>query len=81
MHRKHSPELKRKVAVEAMRGQLTTTEIAAKYQVRPCQVSRWKRQAEDGLQGMFDGGHGNDQAGGAGNRRNLSSGSTRRSGG
>lgn len=58
MQRKHSPELKMKVALEALKGQMTTSEIASRYQVHPCQVSQWKRQALEGLPQVFGQDHG-----------------------
>lgn len=37
--RNHSPQFKAKVAVEALQGEKTVHEIAAKYQVHPTQVN------------------------------------------
>lgn len=42
--RNHSPQFKAKVAVEALQGEKTVHEIAAKYQVHPTQVTQWRRQ-------------------------------------
>jgi len=56
MYRKHSTDLKVKVAMEALKGQLTTAEIASRFQVHPSQVSQWKRQALDGLPTLFSNG-------------------------
>lgn len=53
MHRKHSSELKMKVAIEAIKGQLTSAEIASRFAVYPSQVSQWKRQALEGLPEVF----------------------------
>jgi len=41
------------VALEALRGDKTVPEIAAKRQLQPTQVSTWKRQAIDGMAGVF----------------------------
>ena len=41
------------VALEALRGDKTGQEIAAKRQLHPTQVSTWKRQAFDGMPGVF----------------------------
>ena len=41
------------VALEALRGDRTAQEIAAKHKVHPAQVTTWKRQAIDGLTGVF----------------------------
>jgi len=54
--RKFTPEFKAKVALEALRGDRTIQEIAARHQVHPNQVSTWKRQAVDGLGEVFSNG-------------------------
>ena len=51
-----SSEFKARVAVEALRGDRTVQEIASKHKVHPNQVSAWKRQAIDGLEGVFSSG-------------------------
>ena len=38
---------------KALRGDKTVQEIAAKRQLHPTQVSTWKRQAIEGLAGVF----------------------------
>jgi transposase len=45
-----------RVALEALRGDKTVQEIAAKHKVHPNQVSTWKRQAVDGLGEVFSNG-------------------------
>jgi transposase-like protein len=42
-------KFKATVALEALRGDRTAQEIAAKHKVHPTQVKTWKRQAIDGL--------------------------------
>jgi len=49
-------EFKAKVSLEALRGDRTIQEIAARHKVHPNQVSTWKRQAIDGLGEVFSGG-------------------------
>jgi len=39
--------------LEALRGDKTNQEIAAKHQVHPNQVSTWKRQAVEGMADVF----------------------------
>jgi len=51
--RRFTGQFKAKVALEALRGERPVQEIAAKYGVHPNQVSTWKKQAVDGLSGMF----------------------------
>ena len=54
--RRFTGEFKARVALEALRGDKTVQEIAAKHKVHPNQVSTWKRQAIDGLSEMFSNG-------------------------
>ena len=51
--KRYSAELKTKVALEAIKGQKTTNEIAAEYGVHPSQITQWKKQALDGLPDLF----------------------------
>ncbi len=51
--RRFSAEFKARVALEALRGDKTIQETAAKHKVHPNQVSTWKRQAVDGLGAVF----------------------------
>ena len=53
--RNFTDQFKAKVALEALRGDKTVPEIAAKHQVHPSQVSTWKRQAIDGMADVFSG--------------------------
>ena len=50
---KFSDQFKVKVALEALRGDKTIQEIAAKHQLHPNQISTWKRQAVEGLADVF----------------------------
>ncbi len=54
--RRFTADFKAKVALEALRGDRTVQEIAAKHKVHPNQVSTWKRQAMDGLGEVFSNG-------------------------
>ena len=51
--RKFTDRFKAQVALEALRGDRTVQEIAAKHQVHPNQVSTWKRQAVEGMADLF----------------------------
>jgi transposase-like protein len=51
--RRHSSACKAKVALEALKGQKTLNELASEYGVHPVQIAQWKRQAQDGLTGVF----------------------------
>lgn len=54
--RNFTDQFKAKVALEALRGDKTVQEIAAKHQLHPNQVSTWKRQAIEGMADVFSGG-------------------------
>ena len=55
-HRKRrSPELKARVALEAIRGRRTLDELARQYEVHPVQVSLWKRRLKEQACEMFNG--------------------------
>ena len=41
--RKHRPVLKAKVALEAVKGQETVAQLAARYEVHPGQIQAWKK--------------------------------------
>jgi transposase-like protein len=54
--RRFTADFKARVALEALRGDKTIQEIASKHKVHPNQVSKWKRQALDGLGTIFSNG-------------------------
>ncbi len=54
--RRFTADFKAKVALEALRGDKTIQEIAARHKVHPNQVSACKRQAVDGLGEVFSNG-------------------------
>lgn len=49
-----SKEFKSKVAMEAIRGEKTIAELASQFEVHPGQINTWKKQALDGLPGLFE---------------------------
>ena len=49
----HSVSFKSKVALEAIKGDMTIAELAAKYQVHPTMVTKWKKQAIEGMADTF----------------------------
>ena len=52
--RRFSADFKAKVALEAIRGERTISELATKHQLHPNQVTQWKRQAIENLAKAFD---------------------------
>jgi transposase-like protein len=51
--KKHPARFKAKVAVEAIKGIRTVSELAAAHSVHPTQIHHWKKQAMEGLPGVF----------------------------
>ena len=54
--KKHSAGFKAKVAVAAIRGDRTITELASEFGVHPNQIHKWKKQLLDGAASVFEGG-------------------------
>ena len=59
--RKHSPAFKGKVALEAMKGEQTVAELAARFEVHPNQIQTWKKGLVDGAAAIFDQGNGTNK--------------------
>jgi transposase-like protein len=51
--RVHTAEFKAKVALEAIRGIKTASELAGEYGVHPVQIAAWKKQALAGMTDLF----------------------------
>ena len=47
--KRYAADFKAKVALEALRGELTTAQLATKHGIHPTMVGEWKKQAMDGL--------------------------------
>ena len=53
--KKYSADFKARAALEAIKGQRLTDEIAGELDVHPVQLSQWKKQAVEGLPEIFAG--------------------------
>jgi len=51
--KRHEPEFKARVALEALKGVKTIQQIAKEYQVHPVQVSEWKKTVLEGAAEAF----------------------------
>lgn len=59
--RRFTAEFKAKVALEALRGELTLAEISKKYDVHPNMISAWKKQVAQEAAQLFARGAGKTQ--------------------
>ena len=53
--RKHSPSFKAKVALEAVKGEQTVAQLAARYEFHPGQIQAWEKSLLEGAAGVFNG--------------------------
>ena len=53
IRRNFSAEFKAKVALEALVGDQTLADLAAKHDVHPNMIAQWKRQAKESLPDVF----------------------------
>lgn len=51
--KRYSADFKAKVALEAIRGDLTLAELAAKHGVHHTMIASWKRQVIDGMASTY----------------------------
>ena len=51
--RNHTPAFKAKVALAAVKGDRTLTQLAEQFDVHPNQVAAWKAQLEGGASDVF----------------------------
>jgi len=54
-NKSYTAEFKAKVALDAIKGDLTINEISSKYGVHSTQINRWKQQALASLKTCFNG--------------------------
>ena len=50
----HSPAFKTKVALAALKGDSTMSELATQFGLNPNQIKQWKDQLLDGVSDVFD---------------------------
>ena len=60
--KRHEPQFKARVAIEALKGTTTIQQIAKDYEVHPVQVSEWKKIMLEGAGDVFGPGRGKSAA-------------------
>lgn len=53
--KKYTALEKSKIAIEAIKGELTYSQITSKYGVHTTQINRWKQQALQAMESNFNG--------------------------
>ena len=53
--RRFTAEFKAKVALEAIRGEQSLSDLAARYELHPNMITNWKRQAIENMAAAFSG--------------------------
>ena len=57
--RNHTPAFKARVALAAIKGEMTLAQLAEHFEVHPNQITTWKTQLQEGAANVFDPGGGN----------------------
>lgn len=52
--KQHTPTEKAKIVLEVLKGERTLNEIASENNVHPNMLTRWKKEAIDGLPTLFE---------------------------
>lgn len=52
--KQYSAQFKAKVALEAIRGEKTVSELASQYEVHPTMINNWKRQVLEEASSLFE---------------------------
>ena len=51
--RTYSPKFKARVAVEALRGDKTLSQLGSQFKVHPIQIAKWRKQALEQMPELF----------------------------
>ena len=51
--KQYSPKFKARVAIEAIRGERTLSELGSQFKVHPMQIAKWRKSALEQLPELF----------------------------
>jgi transposase len=57
--KRHAAAFKAKVALKALKGEQTVAELAARFEVHPTLIHRWKKALREGASSVFERGGSN----------------------
>ena len=49
----YTSEEKAKIAIEALKGNMTMSELTSKFKVHPTQIVKWKKRLKEGIAAIF----------------------------
>ena len=52
--KQYNPEFKAKVALEALKGERTVSELSSRFSVHPTMIDQWKKALLEGASGVFE---------------------------
>ena len=53
--KQYSPKFKARVAIEAIRGEKTLSQLGSQFKVHPIQIAKWRKSALEQIAGTFRG--------------------------
>ena len=53
--KRHSADFKAQLALDAIRGEQTIAQLSAKHGIHQTMINAWKKQAIEGMSGVFSG--------------------------
>lgn len=51
--KQHSPQFKARVAIEAIRGEKTLSQLGSQFKVHPIQIAKWRKAALEQMPELF----------------------------